>query len=112
MWIVADNALLSPMKRIPSTLLELMVAGVPAWLLTSATANAQITTIASFNGTKGAGPYGGLTLSGGTLYGTTNGGGANGRGTVFSLPVPEPGSVALWVTGILSMALRHRRASV
>ena len=48
-----------------------------------------LTTLASFNGTDGAGPYSsaGLTLSGGTLYGTTERGGSSGYGTVFALPV-------------------------
>ncbi|MGD0461182.1 MAG: choice-of-anchor tandem repeat GloVer-containing protein [Tepidisphaeraceae bacterium] len=45
------------------------------------------TVLATFNGTDGIGPMGGLTLSGNTLYGTTGGGGANNGGTVFSLPV-------------------------
>ncbi len=45
------------------------------------------TAIAGFNGTNGFNPLGSLTLSGSTLYGTTNGGGANGLGEVFSLPV-------------------------
>ena len=45
------------------------------------------TTLASFNGSNGKLPYAGLTLSanGSTLYGTTEAGGANGNGTVFSM---------------------------
>ena len=35
--------------------------------------------------TDGCEPFGGLLLSGGTLYGTTTVGGANGAGTVFSI---------------------------
>ena len=48
-----------------------------------------LTTLASFNGTNGTAPWpsAGLILSGGTLYGTTSVGGADGYGTVFSLPV-------------------------
>jgi uncharacterized repeat protein (TIGR03803 family) len=45
------------------------------------------TTLATFNYTNGASPYGGLTLSGSTLYGTTQQGGANGEGNVFSVPL-------------------------
>ena len=43
------------------------------------------TTLLSFNGTDGEDPYGSLTLSGSTLYGMTEYGGANDLGTVFSL---------------------------
>ena len=47
------------------------------------------TTLLSFNGTNGENPSGGLTLraNGSTLYGMTSWGGANGIGTVFSIPV-------------------------
>jgi len=45
-------------------------------------------TLATFDGTAhGANPAGSLLLVGSTLYGTTSAGGANGDGTVFSLPV-------------------------
>ena len=45
-----------------------------------------ITTLASFNGSNGAGPDGPLIMdSSGNLYGTTQGGGASGDGTVFEL---------------------------
>ena len=45
-----------------------------------------ITTLASFNGTDGANPYGGLIMdSSGNLYGTAADGGASGDGTVFEL---------------------------
>ncbi len=47
----------------------------------------QLTTLASFAGSDGSNPAGGLLLSGNTLYGTTQLGGAyGGWGTVFSLP--------------------------
>ena len=36
----------------------------------------------------GANPFGGVTLSGNTLYGTANDGGKFGRGTVFSISLP------------------------
>ena len=47
------------------------------------------TTLFNFDGTHGEYPCGSLTLSadGSTLYGTTQEGGANGGGTVFSIPV-------------------------
>jgi uncharacterized repeat protein (TIGR03803 family) len=46
----------------------------------------KLTALASFNGTDGANPYGGLIMDGsGNLYGTTYGGGAHGDGTVFEL---------------------------
>jgi uncharacterized repeat protein (TIGR03803 family) len=46
------------------------------------------TTLLSFNGTDGANPaFGSLTLSGSTLYGMTYGGGLNGDGAIFSIPV-------------------------
>ena len=45
-----------------------------------------ITTLASFNGTNGSEPIGGVVLDGqGNLYGTTYSGGAAGDGTVFEL---------------------------
>ena len=46
-----------------------------------------LTTLASFSGSDGEYPEAGLTLSGSTLYGTTAIGGANGDGTIFSIPV-------------------------
>jgi uncharacterized repeat protein (TIGR03803 family) len=50
---------------------------------------AQVTDLATFNGATGRFPQGGLILSqdGSTLYGTTDNGGANGAGEVFSIPV-------------------------
>ena len=48
-----------------------------------------LTTLGSFNGADGGSPTAGLTISadGSTFYGTTYSGGANGYGTVFSVPV-------------------------
>jgi len=47
------------------------------------------TNLHNFNGSRdGANPYGGLILSGNTLYGTAYGGGSSGNGTVFSLSFP------------------------
>ena len=45
------------------------------------------TVLASFNGSNGDYPVAGLTLGGNTLYGTTELGGADSDGTVFSVPV-------------------------
>ena len=42
-------------------------------------------TIFTFNGSDGAGPGAGLIALNGVLYGTTQGGGTNGYGTVFGL---------------------------
>ena len=56
-------------------------------LLVTSRASAQIfTALYSFtNGTDGAGPQGGVTLSGSTLYGTAAGGGTNLSGTAFAI---------------------------
>jgi uncharacterized repeat protein (TIGR03803 family) len=45
------------------------------------------TTLATFDGGNGIGPYGTLIAVGSTLYGTTASGGASDDGTVFSLPI-------------------------
>src|SRR5205807_237385 len=42
-------------------------------------------TVHSFNSIDGASPFGGLILSGNTLYGTTQAGGDRGGGTVFTV---------------------------
>jgi uncharacterized repeat protein (TIGR03803 family) len=48
--------------------------------------SSTIATLASFNGTNGGAPYGGVVMdSGGDLYGTTYSGGASSEGTVFEL---------------------------
>ena len=48
----------------------------------------------SFNGTDGEAPYAGLLNVKGTLYGTTNRGGSNGDGTMFSF-IPGTGAETL-----------------
>jgi uncharacterized repeat protein (TIGR03803 family) len=59
------------------------------------TDGAEFTNLYSFTGRMdGANPIGGLVLSSNTLYGTTRNGGASGRGTVFSLPLPPLPPVA------------------
>ena len=52
----------------------------------------------TFHGGSGGGaPYAGLALVGSSLYGTTNFGGQNGLGTVFSLNIPAPQVVGVQV---------------
>jgi uncharacterized repeat protein (TIGR03803 family) len=53
-------------------------------------AGGWVNTLASFNGANGEFPGGGLTLSGSTLYGTTEKGGEHGYGTVFALNLGNP----------------------
>ena len=61
------------------------------------TFSAEVTNALGFytNG-DGAGPYGGLVLSGNTLYGTTSGGGSSGEGTVFALNTDGTGFTTLY----------------
>jgi uncharacterized repeat protein (TIGR03803 family) len=59
------------------------------------------TTIAVFNGNNGQSPTNAAMIldSKGNLYGTTDGGGASGQGTVFELT--PPGSGSLWAHTVL-----------
>ena len=83
-------------------------------LLLAPTASAapmyHLTTLVSFNFTNGAFPDGDLVAdANGNLYGTTRGGGASGRGTVFELsPVPEPSTLLLLCIGSLAVLWRRR----
>jgi len=59
------------------------------------------TVLHSFMGSDGAYPYAGLTVTAsGTLYGTTELGGASNAGTVFSL-TPPPGPGKTWTEAVL-----------
>jgi uncharacterized repeat protein (TIGR03803 family) len=61
------------------------------------TNGAGFTNLCSFAGlTNGAGPNGGLILSGNTLYGTAVAGGANGNGTVFKVNTDGTGFAGLY----------------
>jgi uncharacterized repeat protein (TIGR03803 family) len=71
-----------------------------------------INTLASFNAADNGGynADGELILSGDTLYGATSAGGTNNDGTVFSISLPEPGSMSLLAIVGLGL-LRRRRPS-
>ena len=76
------------MKRPHGVCFAFVLAAVFALALAASESQAQtLTTLFSFNETNGNQPHGNLTLSGSTLYGTTKDGGANGPGSVFSIPV-------------------------
>lgn len=76
----------------------------------------------SFSFSDGSRPEGTLMADAdGNLYGTTQGGGAFGGGTVFKLagtgfvvapPVPEPGSWALLLAGLALVGGRMRRSAI
>jgi len=69
------------------------------------------TVLASFGGSNGEFPVGDLTLStdGTTLYGTTEAGGVNSDGTVFSLVIaPEPSTWMMLACGIAVLGLTRR----
>ncbi len=75
-------------SKLVFTLLETLAVA----LVASHSHAQMLTTIASFNSTTGAQPYGDLTLVGSTFYGMTatnytNLAGPYGQGTVFSLPL-------------------------
>jgi uncharacterized repeat protein (TIGR03803 family) len=78
-------------------------------------------TLFNFDGIDGSVPLDGLVADAdGDLLGTTSSGGLNGDGTVFEITasgyqsggasnVPEPGSVGVFVTGIIGMLMRRSR---
>jgi uncharacterized repeat protein (TIGR03803 family) len=63
--------------------------GTTQWTVFKLTPTGTLTTLYNFcsqtNCADGSNPYAGLTYYDGILYGTTNQGGANGAGTVFSI---------------------------
>lgn len=60
------------------------------------TNGANFTVLYNFTGSSnGAAPYGGLVLSGNTLYGTAEGGGTNMSGTIFALNTNGAGFTVL-----------------
>jgi uncharacterized repeat protein (TIGR03803 family) len=61
------------------------------------TDGADFRVLHEFSGSDGGYPYGTLIQSGSTLYGTTTVGGEYASGVVFSLDVPEPPSLALFL---------------
>jgi uncharacterized repeat protein (TIGR03803 family) len=67
-----------------------------------------ITTLVSFDGANGSNPYGGLIFDGhGNLYGTTEGGGINGWGTVFELSPELMNDVINATSGTNQIAIRQ-----
>src|SRR5438045_1718315 len=69
-------------------LLPLLMAGLGLMMAGRVTAQ-SFTTLHSFSG--GVWPYGGLVLSGKTLYGTARGGGSSGSGAVFAINTDATG---------------------
>ena len=82
-------------------------------LALGAPTSAQFTVLHSFAGgaSDGSSPYGSLIQSSSILYGMTENGGSYGSGTLFSLVVPEPSSLALALLagGLLRWRLRTNR---
>ena len=69
----------------------------------------SLTLLHAFDVSDGNQPNGGLTLVGNTLYGMTKGGGADSNGVIFSIQLPEPGTVTLLLVSAISLIRRPRR---
>ena len=67
------------------------------------------TILHNFTQTDGNDLTGNLTLIGNTLYGTAPEGGANGDGTIFSIALPEPGTLAIFAAGACVLLRRRDR---
>jgi hypothetical protein len=70
--------------------------------------------VETFDSTTGQNPFGGLTLDGNTLFGTTTLGGMDGEGTIFDIQlqeVPEPSTWALILTAAAALTVFRRRRS-
>ena len=61
------------------------VLAILVGILASPSYAGEVRTLVNFTGGNGANPYADLTLSGSTLYGTTQRGGSNDSGTIFSV---------------------------
>jgi uncharacterized repeat protein (TIGR03803 family) len=75
----------------------------------------EITTLAQFGGGTDTGPFGGVVIDpNGDLFGTASGNGDFGHGTVFEVVLPEPESVALFLSaGVASLARkRHHNRKI
>jgi len=72
---------------VTSKLSVVLIVALLAGATSGAFAQYTLTTLALFTGPDGSSPQANLILSGSTLYGTTDYGGANGDGTVFSEPI-------------------------
>jgi len=91
-----------PKPRFLSAVVGLLTLGVVSLSARNQAFGASESVLWSFgNGTDGSLPFAGLLEDGsGNLFGTTYGGGANGRGTVFELTTPTT-SAGNWTETIL-----------
>jgi uncharacterized repeat protein (TIGR03803 family) len=86
-----------PEKTCRATVGALMLAAITVGLAAGVGAQTEKVLYSFKNTPDGANPQAGVVLRGGNLYGTTTGGGAHGRGTVFELRHTPNG----WVEKVL-----------